>query len=178
MIYYPLSVLMLADIREILIITTPHDQAAFQRLLGDGAWLGLRIEWVVQPSPDGLAQALILGEAFLDGAPSALILGDNIFYGAGFSAQLARAAARPRGATIFGYPVSEPERYGVAEIDKAGRVVSLVEKPRKPKSNLAVTGLYFFDERAPAFARALKPSRARRTRRSPTSTRPIWTPKT
>jgi glucose-1-phosphate thymidylyltransferase len=158
MIYYPLSVLMLAGIREVLIITTPHDQASFQRLLGDGADFGVRLDWVVQPSPDGLAQAFILGEAFLDGAPSALILGDNIFYGAGFSAQLMRAARRERGATIFGYPVSDPERYGVAEIDGTGRVVGLVEKPTEPRSNLAVTGLYFFDERAPAFARKLKPS--------------------
>lgn len=158
MIYYPLSVLMLAGIREILIITTPEDQPAFQRLLGDGAWLGIELQWVVQPTPDGLAQAFILGEAFLKGGPSALILGDNIFYGAGFSAQLKRAAAREAGATIFGYPVSDPQRYGVAEIGEGGRVASLEEKPAQPRSNLAVTGLYFYDDRAPALARQLKPS--------------------
>jgi len=158
MIYYPLSVLMLAGIREILIITTPEDQPAFQRLLGDGAWLGIELQWVVQPTPDGLAQAFILGEDFLRGGPSALILGDNIFYGAGFSAQLKRAAAREAGATIFGYPVSDPQRYGVAEMGVDGRVVSLEEKPAQPRSNLAVTGLYFYDERAPALARQLTPS--------------------
>jgi glucose-1-phosphate thymidylyltransferase len=158
MIYYPLSVLMLAGIREILIITTPEDQPAFQRLLGDGAWLGIELQWVVQPTPDGLAQAFVLGESFLRGGPSALILGDNIFYGAGFSAQLKRAAARDVGATIFGYPVSDPQRYGVAEMGVGGRVVSLEEKPAQPRSNLAVTGLYFYDGRAPALAGQLKPS--------------------
>ena len=158
MIYYPLSVLMLAGIREILIITTPEDQPAFQRLLGDGAWLGIELQWVAQPTPDGLAQAFVLGERFLRAEPSALILGDNIFYGAGFSAQLKRAVTREAGATIFGYPVSDPQRYGVAEIGAEGRVVSLEEKPAQPRSNLAVTGLYFYDGRASALAGELKPS--------------------
>jgi len=157
MIYYPLSVLMLAGIREILIITTPEDQAAFQRLLGDGSEIGLSLSYVVQPSPDGLAQAFILGERFLDGNPSALVLGDNIFYGAGLAGQLQAASARQQGATVFGYPVADPERYGVVEFD-GGRVVSIEEKPAKPKSNLAVTGLYFYDDRASALARELKPS--------------------
>jgi glucose-1-phosphate thymidylyltransferase len=158
MIYYPLSALMLAGMREILIITTPDDQVAFRRLLGDGSRFGVEFHYVVQPSPDGLAQAFILGEEFLDGRPSALVLGDNIFFGAGFSGQLARAAARDSGATVFGYPVKDPERYGVAEIDGGGRVVNIVEKPAQPKSNLAVTGLYFYDGRASSFARSLKPS--------------------
>ncbi len=158
MIYYPLSVLMLAGIREILIITTPEDQAGFKRLLGDGSSLGVRFEYVVQPSPDGLAQAFILGEDFLQGGPSALILGDNIFYGAGFSAQLAAASARVDGATVFGYRVADPERYGIATVDADGRVTGLEEKPAAPRSNLAVTGLYFYDGRASELARSLKPS--------------------
>jgi len=158
MIYYPLSVLMLAGIREILIITTPEDQAAFQRLLGDGSDLGLTFEYVVQPSPDGLAQAFILGEEFLRGEPSALVLGDNIFYGAGFSAQLAAASAGESGATVFGYPVADPERYGIVAFDEQGRVTSLEEKPLQPRSNLAVTGLYFYDGKASTLARSLKPS--------------------
>jgi glucose-1-phosphate thymidylyltransferase len=157
MIYYPLSVLMLAGIREILIITTPEDQAAFQRLLGDGSEIGLSLSYVVQPSPDGLAQAFILGEPFLDEEASALVLGDNIFYGAGLAAQLQAASARQEGATVFGYPVADPERYGVLEFDN-GKVVGIEEKPKTPKSNLAVTGLYFYDHRAPTFARELKPS--------------------
>jgi glucose-1-phosphate thymidylyltransferase len=158
MIYYPLSVLMLAGIREILIITTPEDQAGFKRLLGDGSSLGVRFEYVVQPSPDGLAQAFILGEDFLQGGPSALILGDNIFYGAGFSAQLAAASARVDGATVFGYRVADPERYGIATVDADGRVTGLEEKPAAPRSNLAVTGLYFYDGQASTLARGLKPS--------------------
>jgi glucose-1-phosphate thymidylyltransferase len=157
MIYYPLSVLMLAGIHEILIITTPEDQAAFQRLLGDGSEIGLSLSYVVQPSPDGLAQAFILGEQFLDGKASALVLGDNIFYGAGLAAQLQAASAHREGATVFGYPVADPERYGVLEFDN-GKVVGIEEKPKTPKSNLAVTGLYFYDHRAPTFARELKPS--------------------
>ena len=158
MIYYPLSVLMLAGIREILIITTPDDQPTFKRLLGDGARLGLRLEYVAQPSPDGLAQAYLLGEAFVGGEPSALVLGDNIFYGAGFITQLRAAAAREAGAVVFGYPVADPSRYGVVELDPAGEVISLEEKPAKPRSNVAVTGLYFFDGRASGFAHTLKPS--------------------
>ena len=158
MIYYPLSVLMLAGIREILIITTPEDQAGFKRLLGDGSALGVRFEYVVQPSPDGLAQAFLLGEAFLQGEPSTLILGDNIFYGSGFSAQLARASGQKSGATVFGYPVADPERYGIAVFDSGGNVTDIEEKPASPRSNVAVTGLYFYDGRASALARTLKPS--------------------
>ncbi len=158
MIYYPLSVLMLAGIRDILIITTPEDQAGFKRLLGDGSSLGVRFEYVVQPSPDGLAQAFILGEAFLEGGPSALILGDNIFYGAGFSGQLASASARVDGATVFGYRVADPERYGIATVDADGKVTGVEEKPARPRSNLAITGLYFYDGRASELARGLKPS--------------------
>jgi glucose-1-phosphate thymidylyltransferase len=158
MIYYPLSVLMLAGIRDILIITTPEDQAGFQRLLGDGSAIGVNFEYVVQPSPDGLAQAFILGEDFLQGEPSALILGDNIFYGSGFSGQLATATAQETGATVFGYQVADPERYGIAVFDADGRVTDIEEKPAKPRSNVAVTGLYFYDGRASAFAKSLKPS--------------------
>jgi glucose-1-phosphate thymidylyltransferase len=158
MIYYPLSVLMLAGVREVLVITTPEDQGQFQRLLGDGAQLGLAISYVAQPRPEGLPQAFILGEDFLAGEPSMLVLGDNIFYGGGFSALLARADRDTDGATVFGYPVADPGRYGVVEFDKDGRVLSLEEKPAKPRSNVAVTGLYFFDGRASAFARELKPS--------------------
>ena len=158
MIYYPLSVLMLAGIKEILIITTPHEQFLFKSLLSDGSQWGLQIEYVEQPKPDGLAQALVLGEEFLDGAPSALILGDNIFHGPGMSTMLERADAKIVGASIFGYWVADPQRYGVAEFDDDGDIVGTEEKPTDPKSNFAVTGLYFFDERAPAFARELKPS--------------------
>ena len=158
MIYYPLSVLMLAGIREVLIINTPHEQALFQNLLGDGSQWGMKIEYAVQPSPDGLAQAFLIGREFLDGQPSCLVLGDNIFHGPGLTAMLARAGQRETGATVFGYWVSDPERYGVAEFDGDGRVVGLEEKPSKPRSNYAVTGLYFYDGRASEFASRLKPS--------------------
>jgi glucose-1-phosphate thymidylyltransferase len=158
MIYYPLSVLMLAGIREIAVITTPHDQSQFQRLLGDGSDYGLRFEWIVQPSPDGLAQAYLLAEDFLDGAPSAMVLGDNIYYGHGLPELLASADARTTGGTVFGYHVGDPERYGVVEFDAEGRAVSVEEKPAVPKSSYAVTGLYFFDGRAPAMAREIAPS--------------------
>ena len=158
MIYYPLSVLMLAGIREVLIINTPHEQALFKTLLGDGSQWGMKIEYAAQPSPDGLAQAFLIGREFLDGAPSCLVLGDNIFHGPGLTAMLKRADARDSGATVFGYWVSDPERYGVAEFDDAGRVVGLEEKPAKPRSNYAVTGLYFYDGRASEFASSLAPS--------------------
>ena len=158
MIYYPLSVLMLAGIREIALITTPDDQPAFKRLFGDGARLGLSLEYITQPSPDGLAQAYLLGEDFVRGQPSALVLGDNIFYGAGFSSNLQAAARQTVGATVFGYPVADATRYGVVEFDATGKVLSLEEKPRAPRSNVAVTGLYFFDGRASGFARSIKPS--------------------
>jgi len=158
MIYYPLSVLMLAGIREVLIINTPHEQALFQRLLGDGSQWGMRIEYAVQPSPDGLAQAFLIGREFLAGAPSCLVLGDNIFHGHGLTELLRRADAREAGATVFGYWVRDPERYGVAEFDASGKVVGLEEKPARPKSNYAVTGLYFYDGRASDFAASLAPS--------------------
>ena len=158
MIYYPLSVLMLAGIREILIITTPDDQPQFRRLLGDGSQWGLRLEYVVQPSPDGLAQAYLLGEAFLDGAPSAMVLGDNIFFGHGLPEALAAADAKAAGGTVFGYRVADPERYGVVDFDATGRVKAIVEKPTVPPSDYAVTGLYFLDGTAPQKARAVTPS--------------------
>ena len=145
MIYYPLSTLMLAGIREVLIITTPQDQAAFQRLLGDGSRWGMEISYAVQPSPDGLAQAFLIGAEFLAGAPAALVLGDNLFHGHDLVPQLVRSNANPTGATVFAYPVSDPERYGVAEFDAQGKVLSLEEKPQQPKSRYAVTGLYFYD---------------------------------
>ena len=158
MIYYPLSVLMLAGIREIAVITTPQDQAQFQRLMGDGSQWGLTLTWIVQPSPDGLAQAYLLAEDFLDGAPSAMVLGDNIFFGHGLPEVLADADARARGGTVFGYHVADPERYGVVTFDDDYRAVSIDEKPEVPESNYAVTGLYFLDGTAPARARGVTPS--------------------
>jgi glucose-1-phosphate thymidylyltransferase len=158
MIYYPLTVMMFAGIREIAVITTPHDRAQFQRLLGDGADFGLRLDWIVQPSPDGLAQAYLLAEDFLDGRPSAMVLGDNIFFGHALPELLAGADARLEGATVFGYQVADPERYGVLEFDADRRAISIEEKPAQPKSDYAVTGLYFFDARAPALARSIRPS--------------------
>ncbi|WP_233843761.1 glucose-1-phosphate thymidylyltransferase RfbA [Dyella sp. 2HG41-7] len=158
MIFYPLATLMLAGIREILIINTPHEQALFQRLLGDGSQWGLDIRYAVQPSPDGLAQAFLIGRDFIGDHPSCLVLGDNIFYGVGFTERLKRADARQDGATVFGYWVRDPERYGVAEFDASGRVVGLEEKPAKPKSHYAVTGLYFYDKRVCDFAAELTPS--------------------
>lgn len=158
MIYYPLSVLMLAGIQEICVITTPHDQSQFQKLLGDGSQWGVSLTYVVQPAPEGLAQAYLLAEDFLAGAPSALVLGDNIFFGADFSKMLVEADAQTDGGTVFGYRVADPERYGVVDMDANGRVTSIVEKPSVPPSNYAVTGLYFLDATATARARTLKPS--------------------
>lgn len=158
MIYYPLSTLMLTDVREVLIISTPQDTPRFKELFGDGSQLGLRIEYAVQPSPDGLAQALVIGENFLNGAPSVLILGDNIFYGHSLPKKLAVANRRESGATVFVYHVNDPERYGVAKFSTDGKVQSLEEKPTAPKSNYAVTGLYFYDAHAPLYARQIKPS--------------------
>jgi glucose-1-phosphate thymidylyltransferase len=158
MIYYPLATLMLAGIREFLIITTPRDRASFRDLLGTGTQWGLSFEYVIQETPNGIAQALILGEKFLNGAPSALILGDNIFYGANLTALLQSAAQRDSGATVFGYYVQDPERYGVVQFDAQGKVIDLMEKPKSPPSNYAVTGIYFYDGRASTLARGLKPS--------------------
>ena len=159
MIYYPLSVLMFAGIREILVITTPEDQPQFQKLLGDGSQWGLALSYVVQPTPDGLAQAYILAEDFLDGAPSAMVLGDNIFFGSGLPDILTAADARASGGTVFGYHVSDPERYGVVDFDKDGTVREIIEKPEVPPSDYAVTGLYFLDETAPERARKVTPSK-------------------
>ena len=158
MIYYPLSVLMLGGIREIAIITTPDDQSQFMRLLGDGCQWGLSITYIVQPSPDGLAQAYLLARDFLEGAPSVLVLGDNIFFGHGLPEMLAAAAAKPQGGTVFGYRVSDPERYGVVDFDADGNVRQIIEKPVKPPSNFAITGLYYLDGRAPDLAALVKPS--------------------
>ena len=158
MIYYPLSTMMQAGIREILIITTPHEQALFQNLLSDGSQWGIEITWAVQEEPRGLADAFIIGRDFIDGHHSCLILGDNIFHGGGMRQLLERANGRDQGATVFGYWVSDPERYGVVEMDADGQVLSLEEKPDQPKSNYAVTGLYFYDQRACDLAAALKPS--------------------
>ena len=158
MIYYPLSTLMLAGIRDVLIINTPHEQALFKHLLGDGSQWGMRLQYAVQPEPNGLAEAFIIGRDFVGNDPSCLILGDNIFHGHGLVEVLQRAAQRDEGATVFGYWVGDPERYGVAEFDSNGQVLSLEEKPAKPKSNFAVTGLYFYDGRACEYAAALKPS--------------------
>lgn len=158
MIYYPLSTLMLAGIRDILIISTPQDTPRFEQLLGDGSQWGLNLHYEVQPSPDGLAQAFLIGEKFLNGAPSALVLGDNIYYGHDFQPLLKKADERQDGATVFAYRVQDPERYGVAEFDAAGKVLSLEEKPKQPKSNYAVTGLYFYDESVVEMAKQVKPS--------------------
>ena len=158
MIYYPLSVLMLAGIREVLVINTPHEQALFKALLGDGSQWGMDIQYAAQPSPEGLAQAYLIGRDFVAGQPSCLVLGDNIFYGHGFTDMLRRADARSEGATVFGYWVNDPERYGVAEFDAQGRVVGIEEKPANPRSNYAVTGLYFYDGHASDYAAVLRPS--------------------
>jgi glucose-1-phosphate thymidylyltransferase len=158
MIYYPLSALMLTGIRDVAIISTPRDLPQFRALLGDGAAWGMRFDYIVQPSPDGLAQAYILAEDFLSGAPSAMVLGDNVFFGEGLSEKLQSADARKSGGTVFGYRVKDPERYGVVEFDRDGRVLSIIEKPKEPKSSYAVTGIYFLDGSAPTRARTITPS--------------------
>ena len=159
MIYYPLSVLMLADIRDILIISTPADTPRFEQLLGDGSQYGLNLRYAVQPSPDGLAQAFLIGEEFIAGDDCAMILGDNVFYGAGLGRMVREAAANKGRATVFGYYVEDPERFGIVEFDETGKVVSVEEKPEHPKSNYAITGLYFYDNRVVEYAKSLKPSK-------------------
>lgn len=158
MIYYPLSVLMMAGIQDILIISTPQDLPNFERLFGDGSSLGIHLSYKVQPSPDGLAQAFIIGEEFIDGDSCAMVLGDNIFYGSGLGNHLREAAARQDGATVFGYYVDDPERFGIVEFDESGKAVSIEEKPEKPKSNYCVTGLYFYDKHVCEYAKQVKPS--------------------
>ena len=158
MVYYPLTTLMLAGIREVLVITTPHDQPSFERLLGDGSAWGMEIQYAVQPSPDGLAQAFLIGADFLAGAPAALVLGDNLFHGHDLVLQLQASNQQQQGATVFAYPVSDPERYGVVEFADDGRVISIEEKPKQPKSRYAVTGLYFYDDTVVERARQVKPS--------------------